>query len=105
MKVSYYDNLFVISWHSGFPLERQLVISNSLSMSNIQQLKTKNEKIYKLKPKEQHIPYQVPIINPSNYDMGSSCLKYGLHHSSIDKNRFIKRNLGVEFESLVTNVD
>ena len=33
------------------------------------------------------------------------CLKYGLHHSFIDKNRFIKRHLGVEFESLASSVD
>ena len=33
------------------------------------------------------------------------CLKYGLHHSFIDKNRFIKRDLGVEFESLASSVD
>ena len=42
-------------------------ISNSLRMSNIQQLQTKNKKIHKLKPKEQHIPYQVPIINLTDY--------------------------------------
>ena len=80
-------------------------ISNSLRMSNIQQLKTKNKKIHKLKPKEQHIPYQVPIINLTDYDIDSSCLKYGLHHSFIDKNRFIKRDLGVELESLAASVD
>ena len=28
----------------------------------MQQLKTKNRKIHKLKPKEQHIPYGIPII-------------------------------------------
>ena len=32
-------------------------------------------------------------------------MKYDLHHSFIDKNRFIKRDLGVELESLATNVD
>ena len=35
--------------------------SNSLRASNITQLKTNNKKIHKLKSKEQHIPYQVPI--------------------------------------------
>ena len=74
-------------------------------MSNIQQLKTKIRKIHKLKPKEQHIQHQVPIIDFSDYDTDSSCLKYGLHHSFIDKNRFIKWNLGVEFESFAANVD
>ena len=80
-------------------------ISNSLRMSNIQQLKTKYKKIHKLKPKEQHISYQVPIINLTDYDIDSSCLKYGLHHSFIDTNRFIKRDLGVELESLAASVD
>ena len=74
-------------------------------MSNIQQFKTKNKKIHKLKPKEQHIPYQVPVINFSDYDIDSSCLKYSLHHSFIDKSRFIKWDLGVELESLAANVD
>ena len=32
-------------------------------------------------------------------------MKYGLHHSFIDKNRFIKQDLGVELESLAANVD
>ena len=74
-------------------------------MSNIPQLKTKNKKIRKLKPKEQHIPYQTPTINNSDYDNDSACLKYGLHHSFIDKNRFIKRDLCVEVVSLAANVD
>ena len=65
-------------------------ISNSLRMSNIQQLQTKNKKIHKLKPKEQHIPYQVPFINLTDYDIDSSCLKYGQHHSFIDKNLTIQ---------------
>ena len=59
----------------------------------------------KLKPKEQHILYQVPIINLSDYDIDFSCLKYSLHHSFIDKNRFIKLDLGVELETLAANVD
>ena len=54
--------------------------SNSLRVSNITQLKTNNKKINKLKPKEQHIPCQVPIINLSDSDIDSSCLKYALHH-------------------------
>ena len=38
-------------------------------------------------------------------DIDTSSLKYGLNHSFIDKNKFIKRDLAVEFESLVTSVD
>ena len=61
--------------------------------------------MHKLKVKEQHVPYQVPIINLSDYDIDFSCLKYGLHHSFIDKNRFMKWDLGVELETLAANVD
>ena len=32
-------------------------------------------------------------------------MKYGLHHSFINENRYIKRDLGVELESLDANVD
>ena len=32
-------------------------------------------------------------------------MKYSLHHSFIDKNRFIKWDLGVELESLAAKVD
>ena len=60
--------------------------------------------MHKLKLKEQ-VSYQVPTINLSNYETDSSCLKYGLHHSFIDKIRFIKRGLGIELESLAANVD
>ena len=38
-------------------------------------------------------------------DIDTSSLKDGLNHSFIGKNKFIKRDLEVEFESLVTSVD
>ena len=53
----------------------------------MQQLKAKNKKIHKLKPKEQHIPYQAPIM--------SSITLVGLPRSFIDKNKFVKRDLGI----------
>ena len=34
-----------------------------------------------------------------------SSLKYGLNHSFINKSKFIKRDLAVEFESLAASVD
>ena len=88
-------------------------ISNSLSMSNIQQLKTRNKKIHKPIPStiQVQINYntntniQVPIISLPDYDIDCFCLKYGLHHSFIDKIRFIKRDLGVTLESVAANVD
>ena len=41
----------------------------------------------------------------SDYDIDWSCLKYELHHSFVDKNRFIKCYLDVELELLAANVD
>ena len=64
----------------------------------MQQLKIKNKKIHNFKQREQYIPYQVPTISLSDYDSDVSCLKYGLHHSFMDKNRFIKQDLGAELE-------
>ena len=69
-------------------------------MNNLGQLKTKNKKIYHIKPKNPQFNYQVPIINLSDFEIDTTCLKYRLHHSFVDKNRFIKRDLDVEFESL-----
>ena len=74
-------------------------------MNSLRQLKTKNKKIYYLKPKKPQFNYQVPIINLSDFEIDTTCLKYGLHHSFIDKNKFIKRDLSVEFEQLASSVD
>ena len=80
-------------------------LCNSLRKSNILQLKTKNNKIRNRRPKHANKTSQVPVKNLSDYDIDTSSLKYGLNHSFIDKNKFIKRDLEVEFESLVTSVD
>ena len=45
----------------------------------------------------------VSVINLSNYDISSSCLRYGLHRSIINKNRFVKLNLSVEFKLLASS--
>ena len=79
-------------------------LCNSLRKSNILQLKTKNNKMRNRGPKHANKTSQVPVTNLSDYDIDTSILKYGLHHSFIDKNKFIKRGLPVEFESLVTTV-
>ena len=80
-------------------------LCNSLRKSNILQLKTKNNTIRNPRPKHANKTSQVPVKNLSNYDIETSSLKYGLNHSFIDKSKFIKRDLAVEFESLVTSVD
>ena len=47
----------------------------------------------------------MPIISLSDFESDTTCLKYGLHNSLIDKNKFIKRDLGVELKSLASSVD
>lgn len=47
----------------------------------------------------------IPVINLSEFEIGSTCLKYGLHHLFIHKNRFIKLDLGVELQSSASSVD
>ena len=79
-------------------------LCNSLRKSNILQLKTKNNKII-VRTKHANKTSQVPVKNLSDYGIDTSSLKYGLNYSFIDKNKFIKRDLAVEFESLVTSVD
>ena len=47
--------------------------------------------------------YRVPIINLSNVqltDEENEALRYGLHHSFIDRNKHLKQNLAVEMEAL-----
>ena len=70
-------------------------ISNSLSMSNIQQLKTRNKKIHKPIPST----IQVPINYNTNTNIQVPII------SLPDKIRFIKRDLGVKLESVAANVD
>ena len=82
-----------------------MYIAKSLHMNNLRQLKTKSKKIYHLKPKNLPRHYQVPIINLPDFEIDTICLKYELHHFFMDKNRFIKRELGVERESLASSVD
>ena len=69
----------------------------------ILQFKTKNNKIRNRRPKHANKTSQVPVKNLSDYDMDMSSLKYGLNHSFIDKDKSIKKDLAVEFESLVTS--
>ena len=80
-------------------------LCNSLRKSNILQLKTKNNEIRNRRRKRANKTSQVPVKNLSDYDVHTSSLKYGLNHSFIYKKKFIKRDLAVEFESLVTTVD
>ena len=49
--------------------------------------------------------YAVPQINLSCEDLDTKPLNYGLHHSFTDKNKYVKRNIVVELESLATSLD
>ena len=67
------------------------------------QLKTKNNKIRNRRPKHANKTSQVPVKNLSDYDIDTSSLKYGLNHSFIDKNKFIKRDLAVQYLNMNAN--
>ena len=47
----------------------------------------------------------VPVINLSSEDLDMKPLKYGLRHSFTNKNKYVKRNIAVELESLATSLD
>ena len=74
-----------------------------LSSERFQSLKTKNKKINNLRSNHKPASYSVPVINLTDVILSEkeiSVLKFGLHHSFVDKNKYIKQNLGAEFESL-----
>ena len=51
--------------------------------------------------------YSVPIINLTNQEISESILyhlRFGLNHSFVNKNRFVKLNIVAEFEQLLTKV-
>ena len=86
-------------------------ISMELRKERLQSFRTKNKKIDRLKkekiPKKQD-SYRVPIINLSNVtltDEQTEALRYGMHHSYIDRNKYIKQNLAVEIEALVDSTN
>ncbi len=91
-----------------YRLVQHLVLS-SLRDENIKQLQTKNNKLYKLTGKHtntQYIKSKIPIINLSSEELDTAPLeKTGLNHSFIDKNKFTKRDISVEMESLASIMD
>ena len=64
---------------------------------NINQLKCKNKKLRRLISKKpvNGDNYNIPAVNLFSYELDVSGLKYGLHQSFTDKNRYIKRNIAV----------
>ena len=47
----------------------------------------------------------MPVINLSLQVLDTKPLKYGLHNSFSDKNKFVKRSVAVELESLAASLD
>ena len=66
-------------------------IAKSLRMkNNLHHLKTKSKNILHLEFQKPQFNYQIPAMNFSAFKIDITCLKYVLHHSFIDKKRFIK---------------
>ena len=87
------------------------LIEQQLSTERRNSLKTKNKKINHLLAEGNRFrrdgEYCVPIINLTDHeltDTEKSHLKFGLHHSFVDKSKYVKVNLATEFESLVHRV-
>ena len=55
-------------------------IADPLCMNNLCQLKSRNGKIYHLEPEKPQFNYQVAIKNRSDFEVDTTCLKYGLHY-------------------------
>ena len=49
--------------------------------------------------------YNVPVVNVSSEELDVENLRYGLHHSYANKNKYIKRDIAVEFEILTAILD
>ena len=78
-----------------------------LRHTNIMQLRCKNKKLCNLiisKPKTMD-SYKIPVVKLSTENLDIEPLKYGLHHSYVDKNKYVKRNVATELESLSIILD
>ena len=75
---------------------------------NTKQLIYKNNKIHNLKIKFNKLPkdkYNIPVLNLSSESLDLSSLKYGLHQSFVDENKYVKRNVAAEMESIAVRLD
>ena len=78
-----------------------------LRRPDLEQLKRKNNKLklLSLKVSKYHDSYQALVINLSSQLLDINPLKYGLHQSFADKNKFIKRNVAAELKFLAASLD
>ena len=72
------------------------------------QLICKNKKLRNLKIKFNKLSknkYNIPVLNLSSESLNFSSLKYGFHQSFVEKNKYVKRNVAVEMDSLAVKLD
>ena len=75
-------------------------IISALRKESKSQLRCKSSKLFRLIPTIKDSRYQVPILNLSTENINTTPLRYGLHRSFTDKNKYVKRNVAVELETL-----
>ena len=80
-------------------------IISALCKENKLQLRCKNSKLFRLIPRKKDSRYQVSVLNLLTENINTTPLRYGLHHSFTDKNKYIKRNVAVEIETLARFLD
>ena len=97
--------------HYGYKMFKLInhLVTSSLRSENIKQLQTKNKKLFHLTKKHNnvhHVKHSIPILNLSSEDIDTTSLKKtGLDYSFIDKNKFIKREITVEMETLSNTIN
>ena len=72
------------------------------------QLICKNKKLRNLKIKFNKLSknkYNIPVLNLSSESLNLPSLKYGFHQSFVEKNKYVKRNVVVEMDSLAVRLD
>ena len=84
-------------------IRRNILLTLNSNNPVWKQLPCKNKKLHKpmsnKKSNKKKDPYKVLVINLSSKDLNTKPLKYGLHHSFTDKNKYVKRNIAVELDS------
>ena len=74
-------------------------IISALHKENKSQLRCKNWKLFRLIPGKKDSRYQTPVLNLSTENINTTPLRYGLHHSFTDKNKYVKINVAVVLET------
>ena len=69
------------------------------------QLRCKNSELFRLIPRKKDSRYQVSVLNLLTENINTTPLRYGLHQSFTDKNKYVKINVSVEFETLTGFLD